>query len=208
MNGKYYFGVHKTKDPYDGYLGSGKLLKRALKKYGEPAFLKNVCFIFDNPDEAFAKEFELIQTYRLDPMCYNLRQGGSGGFDYINREGQVDYKNRAKQANVRIREKRLTNPDFNSKWLADHSRKITAMQAKAKEPAVVERMKLAVRKAWLGHTHSDDTKKRMRLAAQKRIGQLNSQYATCWVTDGNQVSKVKGDDLQTYLNQGWRRGRK
>lgn len=87
VNGKYYFGVHKTKNPHDGYLGSGRILKRAVAKYGEASFLKNVCFIFDNPEEAFAKEFELIETYREDPLCYNLRQGGSGGFDWINREG-------------------------------------------------------------------------------------------------------------------------
>lgn len=87
VNGKYYFGVHKTKNPYDGYLGSGKVLKRAIAKFGEQSFIKNVCFVFDNAEEAFAKEFELIEIYRSDPLCYNLRQGGSGGFDYINREG-------------------------------------------------------------------------------------------------------------------------
>ena len=83
-NGRYYFGVHKTRAPYDGYLGSGTILMGAVKKYGKQAFIKNVCFVFDNAEEACAKEFELIETYREDPLCYNLRQGGSGGFDYIN----------------------------------------------------------------------------------------------------------------------------
>src|ERR1035441_2734420 len=86
VNGKYYFGVHKTLNPYDGYLGSGKILKSAVEKYGEQSFIKNVCFIFDTPEKAFAKEFELIDTYRGDPLCYNLRQGGSGGFDYRSEE--------------------------------------------------------------------------------------------------------------------------
>ena len=86
-NGRYYFGVHKTENLYDGYLGSGKVLKAAIRKYGERSFIKNLCFVFDNPEEAFAKEFELIESYRDDPLCYNLRQGGSGGFDYINQAG-------------------------------------------------------------------------------------------------------------------------
>jgi hypothetical protein len=34
VNGKFYIGVHKTDDPNDGYLGSGKLIGRAFQKYG------------------------------------------------------------------------------------------------------------------------------------------------------------------------------
>ena len=33
-NGKIYIGVHKTEDMNDGYMGSGKVLKRAIEKYG------------------------------------------------------------------------------------------------------------------------------------------------------------------------------
>jgi len=95
VNGKYYFGVHKTKNPYDGYLGSGKVLKAAIRKHGEQSFIKNVCFIFDNSGEAFAKEYELIETYRADPLCYNLRQGGSGGFDWINQQPNQGWRVRA-----------------------------------------------------------------------------------------------------------------
>ena len=47
-NRKYYIGKHITDDPYDGYLGSGKHLKRAIKKYGEESFQKFVLYIFDN----------------------------------------------------------------------------------------------------------------------------------------------------------------
>ena len=32
----------------DGYLGSGKHLKRAISKYGENSFTKEILFIFDN----------------------------------------------------------------------------------------------------------------------------------------------------------------
>ena len=87
-NSKYYFGVHKTEDPSDDYLGSGKYIKAAIAKYGELGFRKDVLFIYLDPESAFAKEDEFIQCYRgLDPLCMNLRKGGSGGFDWINKNG-------------------------------------------------------------------------------------------------------------------------
>lgn len=85
LNGKYYFGVHKTDNPTDSYLGSGKYIKAAIAKHGEQSLCKEVLFIYLDPSSAFAKEDELIQCYRgFDPLCMNLRKGGSGGFDWIN----------------------------------------------------------------------------------------------------------------------------
>jgi hypothetical protein len=87
VNGKYYIGVHKTDNPMDEYLGSGKYLKRAIAKYGESNFSKEILLSSHSSDAAFALEYELVEKHRGDPLCYNLRQGGSGGFDFINRTG-------------------------------------------------------------------------------------------------------------------------
>ena len=79
VNGKYYFGVHKTDDPYDGYLGSGYYIKLAIAKYGENNFCKEVLFVYLDPKSAFGKERELIQCWRsIDPLCKNIRDGGAG----------------------------------------------------------------------------------------------------------------------------------
>lgn len=38
LNGKIYVGMHKTKDLDDGYLGSGKVIKNSVSKYGKEIF--------------------------------------------------------------------------------------------------------------------------------------------------------------------------
>ena len=35
LNSKYYIGKHQTLDLDDGYMGSGKLIRYAVKKYGK-----------------------------------------------------------------------------------------------------------------------------------------------------------------------------
>ena len=51
INGQNYIGKHITNNPYDDYLGSGKYLKRAIKKYGVENFEKKVLYIFDNKED-------------------------------------------------------------------------------------------------------------------------------------------------------------
>ena len=60
VNGKVYIGVHETDDPDDDYLGSGKLISRAVKKHGRAAFVKEVLHDCATRDEMFAKEAELV----------------------------------------------------------------------------------------------------------------------------------------------------
>ena len=83
-NGKYYIGKHQTKDLNDGYMGSGKLLRFAIKKYGIDNFTKEILHIFDNESDMNAKEKELVV---ISEESYNLCPGGHGGFGYINSKG-------------------------------------------------------------------------------------------------------------------------
>ena len=82
VNQKHYIGQHVTDNPHDKYMGSGFLLKRAECKYGLSAFTKEILFDFDNFEDMNAKEKELVPLsacYPLDPMSYNLQQGGYAG---------------------------------------------------------------------------------------------------------------------------------
>ena len=81
VNGKKYAGVHKTIDPCDRYVGSGSILKQAIAKYGREHFLKEVIHLFESENDMYSWESTFVnQEIVDDPMWYNIRTGGSGGF--------------------------------------------------------------------------------------------------------------------------------
>ena len=44
-NDHFYVGVHKLRDGPDTYMGSGKLIRRAMAKHGRKAFCRHVLFV-------------------------------------------------------------------------------------------------------------------------------------------------------------------
>jgi len=85
VNGKVYVGKHITKDPADDYLGSGKNIRRAIKKYGRDKFTKQVLHVFNSEDEMNLKEKELVtEEFCSRADTYNICEGGKGGFGWIN----------------------------------------------------------------------------------------------------------------------------
>lgn len=79
INNKYYIGVHSTHDINDGYMGSGKLLRKAIKAHGIRNFKKEILEYFDSPEQMYARECEVVNTTLInDNMCYNLILGGKG----------------------------------------------------------------------------------------------------------------------------------
>lgn len=85
LNGRYYIGVHVTNDIGDGYLGSGKIIRRAILDHGVKAFVKEILFDFPTEKEAYDKERELVTTDTILPknkMSYNVKPGGEGGYPH------------------------------------------------------------------------------------------------------------------------------
>lgn len=78
INGKYYIG--KDAKNYNGYLGSGIVIKAAIKKYGKENFIKEILCSCISLEELAQKEMEYITPNILkDPSSYNLALGGQGG---------------------------------------------------------------------------------------------------------------------------------
>lgn len=80
INGRYYIGKHKTSNLDDSYLGSGRLLKNAIQKYGKENFKKEILRIFECEDDAFDYEQKIVnESVVSDQHSYNLSTGGLGG---------------------------------------------------------------------------------------------------------------------------------
>lgn len=80
INNKIYIGFHycKTNNLDDGYMGSGKLIKRAIKKYGVENFEKEILKIFKYRKDAEDYEKELVnKKFVLNDETYNLSIGGN-----------------------------------------------------------------------------------------------------------------------------------
>lgn len=77
INNHFYYGVHNTNNLDDGYMGSGKRLHIAYKKYGIENFKREILKFFETAKEAFEYEAEIVNENLVnDNNCYNIQEGG------------------------------------------------------------------------------------------------------------------------------------
>lgn len=83
INNKIYIGVHSSNRLNDGYLGSGQLLKKAIKKYGRDNFNREILQFFKNKEDAYNLEMELVDNEFVSrDDTYNLMTGGRAGYKH------------------------------------------------------------------------------------------------------------------------------
>jgi len=81
LNGIYYIGVHSTNEIEDGYLGSGLILLKAIKKHGKDKFSREVVRVFKTREEAYSYESSIVTEDLIKSrVCYNRAVGGQGGY--------------------------------------------------------------------------------------------------------------------------------
>jgi group I intron endonuclease len=77
VNGKYYIGQDSKNDP--NYLGSGKLLKYAIEKYGIENFQKEILETCNTKEQLNEREIFWISKLDAIETGYNIARGGGGG---------------------------------------------------------------------------------------------------------------------------------
>lgn len=79
FNNKIYVGLHSTDDVDDGYLGSGFILKQAIKKYGRAMFHREILAVLRDREQARELEATIVDREFIERSdTYNLKEGGGG----------------------------------------------------------------------------------------------------------------------------------
>jgi hypothetical protein len=146
---RFYIGIHSTLKIDDGYLGSGIILRRSIRKYGKDNHIKEIIEFFPNRKETELMETSLINENKNDKLCMNLTDGGKG------------FKmNHTEKTKMKISDK-LSNKTYE--------------EIHGIENADIERKKrsISAKKQW--ETMDDDTKKS---SSDKISNSLKNYYKT------------------------------
>lgn len=91
INSKVYYGIHSTINLNDGYFGSGKFLKKAIKKYGKSHFQKTMLTFCNSREQINILEAHIVNQQLLESgLTYNLKIGGDNVLDPHNIEKVIE----------------------------------------------------------------------------------------------------------------------
>lgn len=202
VNNKIYVGVHKTEDINDGYMGSGKVIRSAIEKYGIENFKKDILETFQDDKSMYAREKEIVtEEFLSREDVYNLRRGGYGGWEYINKKGKNLYGKNGQKGyggdnlldGSKIKQKMI----IENRW-DEHKRNLSKLMRKRCE-------KKDYINPFSGKKHNKKTKKIISLKNKiNQSGSKNSQYGTMWITNGIENKKILKESI---IPEGWNKGR-
>jgi hypothetical protein len=194
LNGKYYIGMHKTTNLNDGYLGSGNLLKRAIKKYGKDNFIKEILLFCESLDELRSNEQQYVtEQVTSDPNSYNLKLGGQGGFtDEMRQTSYNTFRNRLDndpEFAKRISENNKIKAAKREGWREANS---ILMKQRYNDPEFVAKQRAGSK---IGYQKTFALK-------QQRLSE-----GWVWMKDPNNKYRSKmipPTDIEQYLTEGWK----
>ena len=198
VTNRYYIGMHSTDNLNDGYFGSGKRLWFSINYHGKKNHVKEILEYFLTRSDLKKREKELVTKDLIcEDLCMNLQLGGEGGFSgeehrrkFLEKAVTMSVENKVK---IKNRKKWLFNNDDN--WSTEYSKKMSS-NSKGN-------------KSWTDKRHSDETINLMCESHKgKHDGNKNSQYGTCWITKNDENKKIKKEELNSFIIEGWIKGRK
>lgn len=194
---RYYIGMHSTDNLDDGYMGSGKRLRASIRKYGKGNHTIEILEFYNTREELKLREEMIVNSDLVkEDNCMNLVIGG-GGF-------MLDdwHYTCSKFGNKVLNEKLKNDSEFRKEWL----KKMKSGVQKAMDEGRMT--KIQDNYTWKGKKHSEETKQKISDSMKGNgVGKANSQYGTCWVSNGKEAKKINLFELDNYLDNGWVKGK-
>lgn len=210
INGKEYIGAHKTSDLNDGYMGSGKHLANSQKKYGLENFSKEIIFRAVSQEAMYFIERMLVdEEYVARDDTYNLKLGGSGGFDYINSNSKnlyFDENGKCLNGNVKNFQKVISLYGSTAGLKKAKGIEEYVMYCNNISKALKNKYRDGYTNPFSGKIHTDDTKSKISASSKiKQKGEKNSQFGKVWISHvGLKISfSVHKDNLYEYILDGF-----
>lgn len=195
LTNRYYIGMHSTDNLNDGYLGSGKRLRYSINKYGKENHIVEIIEFCISREELKNREKEIVNLNELAKNeCLNLIVGGEGGRGFTNEE--------QRQNAIKSNQKQKWLKENDKEWSEKRSSRLSVSQRLSYEEGRRIRKHFC---DWTGRFHKEETKQKIgEVNSLKQKGEGNSQFGTCWITNGNENKKIYKGDL---IPNGWRLGR-
>lgn len=190
VNNKFYIGQHKCSTvEFDGYFGSGKTLLKAIKKYGNSCFEREVLSVCHSKFQADIEEKHFIKLYREafgEENCYNIADGGQGGnLGECQRTQEARTKNSIKHRKENLSEETLNRMrESQRKYYSTH---FSSMLGKNHSEAARKKMSEAhkgMKSPFKGKQHTNESKK---LLSDRRRGSKQSEQTV----EKRRVSQLK-----------------
>lgn len=196
INNKFYVGMHSTDNLEDEYLGSGKRLRYSIRKYGKENFIKEILSFFKDREELIVAEIDMVNDELIkNEHCMNIMNGGKGG--YVNEEVQF----KRSQAGGLKRAQNLTR---------ERIKEISSLAGNISKIKKVGIFDINfIKYDWNGKQHTEETKNKISQSLKnKGCGETNNSFGTCWIMNDIENKRIKKEDLEIYLAQGWIKGAK
>lgn len=212
INGKIYIGQkHSSKFLGNKYLGSGKRLKDAIKHYGVDAFDVSLVEEVEYKELMDEREIYWIKYYQAtdSSIGYNLSEGGNVNRTFVGENNPFYHKHHTEESRKKMSEHNAYymlgkhhSEETKAKISLGNKGKVVSKETREKLSMIA---KTSPNYGNRGRHLSEGHRKKVSLAKK---GKPSKAKGKIHITNDKEDKMIFPEQLDEYMNNGWRRGRK